>query len=63
MKYSREEMDVLADLVLDEFCKPGGARGVSAERVIADAVEGTGWTNAEFAAICDRRWNGPEWVR
>jgi hypothetical protein len=51
--YSREEMIVLADLVMD-----------SNEPVDWDAfVEGTGWTAADFRALADYRWNGPVWVR
>jgi hypothetical protein len=51
--YTREEMNVLADLVMDE-------RGpIDWEKL----VEGTGWTADAFRALADYRWNGPAWVR
>lgn len=65
-KYSREEMNELADLLMDESIE-GTLKEFENDpywdKMYASWAEGTGYTGAQFRAICDYRWNGPNWCR
>jgi len=53
-KYSLPEMQLLADLVLEEAQLPGKAFGEIPN--FADVVKGTGWTEQQFVVVCHDKW-------
>lgn len=57
-RYSREEMNVLADLLLDSDVFAAFRMGDDPMVAFAHVAEGTGWTGPEFAALARYRWNG-----